>query len=74
MWGRNSEAYSECPFLSGEFAAAVIHGMRSDERGEGRFIQAFGGASLWPMGAWTLLALLSESFLVQAACGLMRPN
>ena len=43
MWGRNSEAYSECPFLTGEFAAAVIHGMRSDERGEGKFIQAFGG-------------------------------
>jgi beta-glucosidase len=43
MWGRNSEAYSECPFVTGEFAAAVIHGMRSDERGEGKFIQAFGG-------------------------------
>lgn len=43
MWGRNSEAYSECPFLTGEFAAAVIRGMRSDERGAGKYIQAFGG-------------------------------
>ena len=39
MWGRNSEAYSECPFLTGEFSHAVIKGMRSDERGGGRFIQ-----------------------------------
>ena len=36
MWGRNSEAYSECPYLTGEFAHEVVRGMRSDERGGAR--------------------------------------
>ena len=44
MWGRNSEAYSECPFVTGAFAHAVISGMRSEERGgETGHIQAYGG-------------------------------
>jgi beta-glucosidase len=55
MWGRNSEAYSECPYLTGQFAHAVIRGMAGNAQRVGghappappapppRFIQAFGG-------------------------------
>ena len=40
MCGRNSEAYSEDPFLTGEMARAVIHGMRGSDP---EYIRAFGG-------------------------------
>ena len=75
MWGRNSEAYSECPFLTGEFAAAVIHGMRSDERGEGKYIQAFGGAFQRPFLALTCAASASirdmDPWMLSSRMGLL---
>jgi beta-glucosidase-like glycosyl hydrolase len=39
-WGRNSEAYSECPFITGQFVQAVMEGYRGSDP---RFLRAFGG-------------------------------
>jgi hypothetical protein len=36
FWGRNNEGYSECPFLTGEMAHAVVSGMQGDDE---RYLQ-----------------------------------
>jgi beta-glucosidase len=40
MWGRNSEGYSECPYLTGELAHSMVTGMQGTDK---RYIQVVAG-------------------------------